>query len=87
MIAQKTRHDDELRAWLRRYGINPISQRIEIARVFFSRCIHLSAEDVFKLVNTGSRRVSKATVYNTLALLVEKGLVRQVVADPAKIFY
>ncbi len=87
MITQKTCHDDELRAWLRRYGINPTSQRIEIARVFFSRCIHFSAEEVFKLVNTGSRRVSKATVYNTLALLVEKGLVRQVVADPAKIFY
>ncbi len=73
--------------WLRAHAINPTSQRVEIARAFFGRYVHLSAEDVFKLVNADSRRVSKATVYNTLALFVEKGLLRQVVADPNKVFY
>ena len=82
-----SRPNDEIRTWLRGQGVNPTSQRIDIARVFFSRCIHLSAEDVFRLVNTKDRRVSKATVYNTLSLFVEKGLIRQVVADPSKIFY
>jgi Fur family iron response transcriptional regulator len=87
MITKQPDTGDALRAWLRDYGINPTNQRIEIARAFFARCVHLSAEDVFRTVNGGARRVSKATVYNTLALFVEKGLVRQVVADPSKIFY
>ncbi|GMQ90125.1 MAG: Fur family transcriptional regulator [Gammaproteobacteria bacterium] len=87
MITRKAQHSDALRAWLRDHGINPTNQRVEIARAFFARCVHLSAEDVFRAVNGDSHRVSKATVYNTLALYVEKGLVRQVVADPSKIFY
>ncbi|MFQ5936850.1 MAG: Fur family transcriptional regulator [Acidiferrobacterales bacterium] len=78
---------DDVRAWLRGRGINPTSQRVEIAHAFFSRCVHLSAEDVFQLVNAERPRVSKATVYNTLALFVKKGLIREVVADPTKIVY
>ncbi len=47
----------------------------------------MSAEDVFQLVNADNRSVSKATVYNTLGLLAEKGVVRAVIADPSRIFY
>ena len=51
------------------------------------QCTHLSAEDVYRLVNADNRRVSKATVYNTLGLLADKGVVREVIADPTRIFY
>lgn len=48
----------------------------------------MAAEDVFRTVNEGAgKRISKATVYNTLALLVEKGVIRAVVADPARVMY
>ncbi len=47
----------------------------------------MSAEDVFNVVNGEDRRVSKATVYNTLGLLAEKGVVREVIADPVRVFY
>ena len=67
--------------------INATSQRIEIARVILSRCTHLSAEDVFTLVNNDQCQVSKATVYNTLGLFAKKGLIREVIADPNRIFY
>lgn len=73
---------------LREHDINPTLQRLEIARVLLSRCAHLSADDVFSLVNKdGGQQVSKATVYNTLGLFAEKGLVREVIADPTKVFY
>jgi Fur family iron response transcriptional regulator len=78
---------DDLSGLLRSHGINPTSQRVEIARVLFLRCEHLSAEDVFALVNEGSARVSKATVYNTLGLFAARGLIREVIADPARVFY
>jgi len=83
----KTYTQDELAALLRARAINPTSQRIEIALVLFSRCEHLSAEDVFSLVNGESARVSKATVYNTLGLFAERGLIREVIADPTRVFY
>lgn len=72
---------------LRRCGITPTVQRVEIAELLFSRCEHLSAEDVFQLVNGDTSRVSKATVYNTLGLFAERGLIREVIADPNRIFY
>ena len=31
--------------------------------------------------------VSKATVYNTLGLFARKGLVRELVVDPSKVYY
>lgn len=72
---------------LHRHGITPTSQRIRIAQSLFTHCTHLSAEDVYRLVNAGGRRVSKATVYNTLGLLAEKGVIREVIVDPSRIVY
>lgn len=77
----------EIEAKLRAHDINPTSQRIEIAQLLFSRCEHLSAEEVFSQVNGDSECVSKATVYNTLGLFVERGLIREVIADPSRVFY
>jgi len=84
---QKIMSDTDIVTLLRNYGINPTSQRVLIAHVLFTRCTHLSAEDVYRLVNVDNHRVSKATVYNTLGLLASKGVVREVIADPTRIFY
>jgi Fur family transcriptional regulator, iron response regulator len=83
----KIESDTDVIELLRRHDIHPTSQRVIIARVLFAHCTHLSAEDVFRLVNTDNRRVSKATVYNTLGLFANKGVVREVIADPTRIFY
>ena len=72
----------DIEAWLRRHGIKPTQQRIAVARVVFGENRHLSAEAVYEHVNAGDVRVSKATVYNVLGLLVDKGLVRPVIVDP-----
>ena len=79
--------DAEILELLRSRNIYPTTQRVIITRLLFEKCAHLSAEDVFRLVNAGNRHVSKATVYNTLGLLAEKGVVREVIADPTRIFY
>ena len=79
--------DAEILELLRSHDIYPTTQRVIITRLLFEKCAHLSAEDVFRLVNADNRHVSKATVYNTLGLLAEKGVVREVIADPTRIFY
>jgi Fur family iron response transcriptional regulator len=72
---------------LRGHGINPTHQRIEIAHVIFSRGEHLSADQLLALVNDRASETSKATVYNTLNLFLEKKLIREVIVDPSKVFY
>lgn len=78
---------DDVVTLLRSHDINPTSQRVEIAYILFGRHHHYSAEDVFTAVNKSEQHVSKATVYNTLGLFAEKGLVREVIVDPTKVFY
>ena len=72
---------------LEQRGIAPTEQRMEIARLLFGRHQHLSAEQILAQLSTSSARVSKATVYNTLNLFAETGLVREVVIDSTKRFY
>ena len=67
--------------------ITPTPQRVEIARILLARPQHLSAEQVLSALKEGELAVSKATVYNTLGLFAEKGLVREVIVDPSKVFY
>ncbi len=68
-------------------GVLPTQQRLLIARVLFERPRHLSADQVMNQVNAGRDHVSKATVYNTLGLFASKGLVREVIVDPTRVFY
>ena len=72
---------------LRRRDINPTHQRIEIAYALFSQGAHLSADQIMARVNGRHSATSKATVYNTLKLFVAKGLIREVIVDPNKVFY
>jgi Fur family iron response transcriptional regulator len=80
-------HRDNLAAVLRRHGVNPTHQRIEIAHALFSRGEHLSADQVLTIVNERHPETSRATVYNTLKLFVECKLVREVIVDPSRVFY
>ena len=78
---------DNLAEVLRGHAINPTHQRIEIAHAIFSRGGHLSADQILAAVNDRASETSKATVYNTLNLFLEKKLIREVIVDPSKVFY
>lgn len=72
---------------LREHDITPTRQRVEIAHALYSRGEHLSADRILAIVNDRACEASKATVYNTLNLFVEKKLVREVIVDPNRVFY
>ncbi len=72
---------------LQEYDILPTQQRLQIACVLLTGDQHLSADRVLELVNAAGNRVSKATVYNTLGLFARKGIVREVIVDPNRVFY
>jgi len=78
---------EPLTSLLQDHGISATTQRVEIAAILLCRRQHLSADQVLaKLIAQGTS-VSKATVYNTLGLFAERNLVREVIVDPAKVFY
>jgi len=77
---------DAVKKRLKARNITPTQQRVEIAQILFEKPQHLSAEQVLAKVN-GNAAVSKATIYNTLGLFARKGLVKEVIVDPSKVFY
>jgi Fur family iron response transcriptional regulator len=72
---------------LQQHEITPTRQRIEIAGYLFQKPQHLSAEHILEGVNAEGSRVSRATVYNTMGLFTERGLVREVLVDRERVFY
>jgi Fur family iron response transcriptional regulator len=72
---------------LQNHEISPTAQRLEIAKFLFQKQQHVCAEQILSNVNKQQAPVSKATVYNTLGLFASKGLLREVIVDPSKVFY
>lgn len=68
-------------------GIFPTSQRRVIAQTLFARNQHVTPEQLHEMVKQSGARVSKATVYNTLGLFAEKGLVREIHVSNVKTYY
>lgn len=74
-------------AILEQHGVRPTSQRIRIAEILLAEPRHLTAEQILESLRQSQGRVSKATVYNTLKLFVDQGLVRPIHADPERCVY
>ncbi len=78
---------EDVAGLLRGCGISPTQQRIEIAQLLLERPQHLSAEQILVLVNKERPLASKATVYNTLRVFAEHGLINEVIVDPTRVLY
>jgi Fur family iron response transcriptional regulator len=68
-------------------GIRPTAQRVRIASLLLSRNQHLSAEQILASLREAGARVSKATVYNTLNLFADHGLIRQLSVDGTRAWF
>ena len=78
---------NEVSSLLERHGIRPTQQRVKVAEVLLAAPVHLTAEQLLTTLRESPSRVSKATVYNTLKLFVDHGLVRQIHLDPERCVY
>ena len=77
----------DLRTRLQQYGIAPTTQRLEVAEILLQKPQHLAADQILAILRRKDSSVSKATVYNTLHLFGEKGLVRELHVDSSRTFY
>jgi Fe2+ or Zn2+ uptake regulation protein len=69
--------DDQLVGGLRRRGLRVTSQRIVIHRALCSEAQHMTADQLLEKVSDALPGISLPTVYATLELLEDLGLVRR----------
>jgi Fur family transcriptional regulator, iron response regulator len=85
MSALTTR--DQIAELLLTHDVSPTPQRLDVGEVILAKPQHLSADQVIARIRQLGSRVSKATVYNTLNLFCERGLLRTVNVDPLRQYY
>ncbi|EPG67360.1 peroxide-responsive transcriptional repressor PerRB [Leptospira wolffii] len=68
---------DEIENRLKSVSIQPTMQRISICQYVLCEADHPTAEEVKEWVDQRSLKMSLATVYNTLNVLVSAGLLRE----------
>jgi Fur family transcriptional regulator, stress-responsive regulator len=64
-------------ALLRRHGLQVTAQRLAVLRAMFERP-HSTADDIGKVVRAEIGAISPQTVYDTLGVLTDKGLLRRI---------
>jgi len=77
----------EIVADLKAHGVMPTPQRLEIAELLLTRPQHLSADQIIDKLRASGSRVSKATVYNSLKLFTNTGLVKEINVANSRRFY
>lgn len=71
-------NENKFRQFLEAKGLKLTSERKIILKEIFSAHDHFEAEDILVRTRNKGERVSKDTIYRTLPILVEAGLIREV---------
>ena len=69
------------------HGIQPSAQRVAVASYVLVTEDHPSADQVWAKVRNRFPMISRATVYNTLNLFVEKQLLRELILAEGKVVF
>lgn len=78
---------DQIAQQIQDCGLKPTDQRVRIAEILMRHPTHMTAEQILMTVRSSGDRISKATVYNTLKALADRGLIRQIHLDPERSVY
>lgn len=78
---------NEICRTLEQVGIRPTHQRIEIMKYLMENRVHPTAEMIFSQLKEAIPTFSKTTVYNTLKLLEEKGVIFALATDEDQVRY
>ena len=68
-------------------NVTPTKQRLDLAKLIFAKKQHFTASDLISLANKSGLNISMATVYNTLSLLEDKGMLKTINIDNELKFY
>ena len=75
---------------LRNSGLRPTKQRLQICEVLFnsSKTFHFTVNDLSeKIKNRTSKKISLATLYNTVHAFEKKGYLKQIPINSSQIYF
>jgi Fur family transcriptional regulator, iron response regulator len=72
---------------LRNAGVPLTLQRLAIAHVMLATPVHITADDVLSRARAIMPEISRATVYNTLKLFRDRGLLREVIVNAEQVVF
>ena len=75
---------------LRSSNLRPTKQRLEICKLLFDRekTFHFTINDLFKILkNKSSKKVSLATIYNTVHSFKKKGYLKEILVNSDKSYF
>ena len=75
---------------LRKSGLRPTKQRIKICEMLFNstRTFHFTINDLTKRSeNNGNRKISLATIYNTIHAFEKKGYLKKIAINSSQSYY
>ncbi len=72
---------------LKEHGIQPSAQRLAVAEYVLWTDAHPSADLVWEESKKNLPMISRATVYNTLNLFVEAGLLKELILSEGKVVF
>ena len=71
----------------RELNVTPTKQRVDLAKLIFSKKQHFTAADLISIADKKSLNISMATIYNTLSLLETKGMLKTINIENDLKFY
>ena len=71
----------------RKLNVTPTKQRVDLAKLIFSKKQHFTAADLISVADKKSLNISMATIYNTLSLLESKGMLKTINIENDLKFY
>lgn len=72
---------------LRERGINPSMQRIAILNYMETHHTHPTVDNIYNALSASMPTLSKTTIYNTLTLFVEEGIITRFLTDDDVMHY
>tara|TARA_B100001250_G_scaffold397654_1_gene405001 strand:+ start:445 stop:849 length:405 start_codon:yes stop_codon:yes gene_type:complete len=75
---------------LRKSGLRPTKQRINICEVLFNteKTFHFTINDLVKLIEfKGNKKISLATVYNTVHAFKKKGYLKEIAINSSQTYF
>ena len=84
-----TKTDSRELDWLRSAGLQPTRQRVALARLLVGDQMnkHVTAQSLHLLALRDGGTMSLATVYNTLRVLCEAGLLKEITVDGSRSWF
>tara|TARA_B100001057_G_scaffold396922_1_gene406871 strand:+ start:6532 stop:6927 length:396 start_codon:yes stop_codon:yes gene_type:complete len=78
---------DKYEKLYRELNLTPTKQRLDLAHLIFAKKQHFTAAELICMADNNKLNISMATVYNTLSLLEDKGMLKTINIDNELKFY